>query len=173
MKSIVLLSLLVITLGSCDRVVRYEDIHQEDNLVYVLGERKPFTGKVNFHPEEDGSTQLEVFEGKVAKTLRYYSNGKPQYVRRGYDGEYLVFYDESGKSIAPKDYFNLQEKLHKETKERQLQASIDSIRLADSIAAVEYDAMEKDKQEEKEFELDLGITDRTYERLRELQRQKH
>jgi len=166
------------TMLSCDsRTVQYEDVHQENNLVYVLGEKEPFTGKVNFHPDEDGYTQLEVYDGKVAKTLRYYPNGKPRYVRRGYDGEYLVFYDETGKSIAPKDYFNVQEKLHLE--ELRLQAVSDSIRISDSIAAVEAASMEIEigsrQQEGGSLKLDLSslnITEQTYARRKQQEEQK-
>ncbi len=94
--------------NSKTRSVDREKIEGKDNLIYVIGEKKPYTGEVKSIDEESGGKiVINVLNGDIRTFTHYYPNGKTKAIsnlKNGvYEGESKDFY-ENGK-LANKNFY--------------------------------------------------------------------
>ena len=106
---------------SAERVVKMENAYVDDKgIVYVIGEKTPFTGIVENYKVPPISEGDSVLEGKIpfkngvieGSSKLYYPNGKLKIEsnqKNGLPDGVSIFYDENGKVVDQATFKNGQE----------------------------------------------------------------
>ncbi len=79
MKTLLLMILLVLSLVSCaERQILWQQLEDRNDLYYVLGETKPYSGKsIEFHPNGQLKNEGTYEDGQaIGPRVFWYENGQ-------------------------------------------------------------------------------------------------